>query len=335
MRPPLSRLTGAVRRLTTGFTLIELLVVIAIIAILIGLLLPAVQKVREAAARSKCQNNLKQYGLACHTYQDNNNKLPPGGYYNWDERGSFQVYVLPYMEQDNLYKAIAAAAGGAVDTTTNSVGIAASKGVFNNVKLPYGRCPSDGEWDANATVSNYVGSLGPQCATCIGNSNCTYQPNQQYCNGQALGWGYPTSPDHGNSVATQDIRGLFNRLGATIKFASIPDGLSNTIMIGESLPGSHDHLASNQWWAYNGGSSHCTTIVPINYLMPEDVNNSDPTCHKWWSNWNVSWGFKSYHSNGANFVFADGSVHFLQQSIDVRTYNLLGCRNDGQTPGSW
>jgi prepilin-type N-terminal cleavage/methylation domain-containing protein/prepilin-type processing-associated H-X9-DG protein len=312
-------------RVAKGFTLIELLVVIAIIAILIALLVPAVQKVREAAARMSCSNNLKQLALSCHSYADTNGRrLPPGGYYNWDQRGTWLIYTLPYMEQTPLYNRIQQAAGGPIATTGNSVGIAAGAGVFNNVRLPYGRCPSD-DYDSNATVVNYVGSLGPQCAT----GPCGYNPHQQYCSGQNFGWGYQTSPDHGNSITTSDIRGLFNRLGATMMFpASIPDGTSNTILLGEALPGVHDHLAQNQWWNYNGGNAHVTTIIPINYQMPEQyTNQSCPTQN---SNWDISWGFTSRHTGGCNFAFADGSVHFIQQGIDHGLYQKLGCRNDGQ-----
>jgi prepilin-type N-terminal cleavage/methylation domain-containing protein/prepilin-type processing-associated H-X9-DG protein len=329
-----------------AFTLIELLVVIAIIAILIGLLLPAVQKVREAAARLQCQNNLKQLALATIGYADNNNhNLPQGGFgaqvpNDWnDDRGSWLVYTLPYMEQDNLYKTIQAAAGGPILATPYSVSWGGQwKNSAQNTrpavwgtKLPYGRCPSD-DWDSNASVSNYVGSLGPQCAPSL----CGNNPNNRFCDPRNNGlgdWGYPISPDHGNSWNANDIRGLFNRLGAQFRFpAGIPDGTSNTIMLGESLPGSHDHLAQNEWWYYNGGQSHCTTIVPINSFMPSDVDNSGAQCSnppRESYNWNLSWGFRSRHSGGTNFAFADGSVQFLTQGIDMRTYQLLGCRNDG------
>jgi prepilin-type N-terminal cleavage/methylation domain-containing protein/prepilin-type processing-associated H-X9-DG protein len=331
------RIRDQLQRLKRGFTLIELLVVIAIIAILIALLVPAVQKVREAAARTQCQNNLKQLALATIAYADSNNhKLPPGGLCplaqttgDWgDDRGTWLIYTLPYMEQTALYNTAQAAAGGPLATTSHSIETARNKGVFNTVRLPYGSCPSDDYSDTNNRNCNYVGSLGSQCAV----GPCGSDPNQQFCNGNAFGWGYATSPDHGNSFSATDIRGLFNRLGAVMLFpASIPDGTSNTIMHGEALKGVHDHLRNVGFEHFNGGQSHVTTIIPINYIMPEKLNNS--TCAVTQNNWNVVWGFSSRHTGGANFAFADGSIHFLAQSIDHGTYQKLGCRNDGLPTG--
>jgi prepilin-type N-terminal cleavage/methylation domain-containing protein/prepilin-type processing-associated H-X9-DG protein len=329
-----------------GFTLIELLVVIAIIAILIGLLLPAVQKVREAASRMKCSNNLKQFGLACHMYNDTNGRIPPGGKmlfspaqlaagqqwnanFWWEaDKGSWLVHTLPYMEQDNLFKTIPDMDVPGDQLTALGLADSISRSLCKQTKLPYGRCPSD-DYDPDAIVCNYVGSLGPQCATSGCGSGA--EPYQTYCY-QYPQWGYTGSPDHGNSYSANDIRGMFNRLGAKITLAMVAgDGTSNTIMIGESLPNEHDHLAQNDWATMNSGNAHCTTIIPINhkssYHDPSGNRCFDPLEN--YQDWNVSWGFKSKHSGGTNFVFADGSVHFISESIDHRTYQLLGCRNDG------
>jgi prepilin-type N-terminal cleavage/methylation domain-containing protein/prepilin-type processing-associated H-X9-DG protein len=378
MSSPLSRLRARGR--PSGFTLIELLVVIAIIAILIGLLLPAVQKVREAAARMKCSNNLKQLGLAIHNYHDTYQHIPRGGtagfgpgvdekgwgnwtgwgqWDRWDsDRGSWIFQILPQLEQQPLFDLAPPLDGTVIDplgtnygTFTGNLlndGWDAKRGLIrdqlHHSKMPIIRCPSD-PYNPQATISSYGLTYGPQCA--IG--PCGYNPFQTYCQdyglhppGQPGGfvglpeptnpnyWGYGWSPDHGNEWSdANNLRGVGNRLGIYVNFAMVTDGLSNTIFVGEGLPDQHDHLTNFAWWHFNGGGAHCTTIQPINYRS--DTPNStwcSPAEH-YRGNWNVSWGFKSKHSGGANFLFGDGHVYFVAQTITHKTYQLLGCRNDG------
>jgi prepilin-type N-terminal cleavage/methylation domain-containing protein/prepilin-type processing-associated H-X9-DG protein len=333
-----------------GFTLIELLVVIAIIAVLVGLLLPAVQKVREAANRIRCSNNLKQFGVACHLYHDVNKVFPPGSKTippaNWaGDKGSWLVLTLPYMEQENLYNEIPKREVSQYDSIRNS-----PMGPKPRVRLPYGRCPSD-DFNPDAPISNYVGSMGPQCQR---DSNCGYAPFEKYCDPLKNGlgdWGYTTSTPYGDGEKNKALlRGLFFRQGLVpFTVADVPDGLSNTLMIGEALPsedayirrsGDFAYLGGN--WAFaNGGNNLNTTIIPINYKITPNtychlddegfIPNPKGDPARSTDNWTVIFGFKSRHPGGTNFVFADGSVHFIQENIDMRTYQLLGCRNDGQS----
>jgi len=338
-----------------GFTLIELLVVIAIIAVLVGLLLPAVQKVRESANRMKCSNNLKQFGIACHLYHDTNKIFPPGSKSiptgSWSgDKGSWLVLTLPYMEQDALFQQFPKRDVKNYDSVRNSP---MGGPVQTRLKLPYGRCPSD-EYDQSAPLSNYVGSMGPQCV----NSNCDYAPFEKYCDPKTSGlgdWGYTAGVLYGDGATSKgQLRGLFYRTGGAFTFSinDVPDGLSNTIMIGEGLPREDAYLLragdfaypGGNWAFANGGNNINSTIIPINYRITPNTY-----CHlnqfgqpaspkddgtRATDNWGIIFGFKSRHPGGANFVFADGSVHFIQENIDMRTYQLLGCRNDGRPVGT-
>jgi len=324
---------GPVRlRSRRGFTLIELLVVIAIIAVLIGLLLPAVQRVREAANRMKCANNLKQYGLACVNYHDTNGLFPPGGLVlpsgpgwanlNWNaNKGTWLVYTLPYMEEETLFKQIP----NLTVPNFDSIGAAEQAGVLPKV-FSNMRCPSDG-FEIGAAYSNYMGSLGPQCL----DDKCGYIPFQQYCNQPA--WGYETSADDASTDVSDACRGMFGRGGAKLNMASVTDGMSNTFMLGEALPSQNAHMLFTTWYTIYGTQLN-STIIPINYPIDEkDLTwcgqNGATPAHSMFNN-NVSWGFKSRHPLGVNFAFGDGSVRFISQNIEHRTYQLLGCRNDGQ-----
>jgi prepilin-type N-terminal cleavage/methylation domain-containing protein/prepilin-type processing-associated H-X9-DG protein len=321
---------GSSRRPRQAFTLIELLVVLAIIGVLIGLILPAVQKVRETANRMKCGNNLKQLALACHAYHDVHSLFPAGGLLlpnapgniDWRaNKGTWLLYVLPFIEQESLFNQIPNLQVPYFD----SIGTAEDAGVLPQ-KIGLFRCPSDG-YDYSVAVSNYDGSLGPNCL----DNTCGYNPFAQYCNQPA--WGYTTSAGDGETRDAKLVRGMFSRLGAKISFASVTDGTSNTFLLGEGIPAQNGHHFFFSWhsvWA----NPLLSTIIPINYPVSEmdrswcGTDFAGPAYS--FTNNNVSFGFKSRHPLGANFVMVDGSVHFIHQSIDHRAYQLLGCRDDGK-----
>lgn len=322
-----------------AFTLIELLVVIAVIGVVIAMLIPAVQKVRESAARTKCMNNEKQLALGCHRYHDLYKHFPPGGKYGKTTgnssvdchyaQGNWLVYTLPFMEQDSLYAKLHPLlryvnASNPSDPKNDSIQTAVKAGILP-VPLPYGRCPSD-PFDPKASVCNYVASMGPQCMT--------GGPYDKYCDGRTFKppLNYKRSPAIGSTLKASQIRGMFNRRGDKIAMRNVTDGTSNTILFGETLAGEQGVQTSfparfggmyhvRNWAVTEGGNTHGTTIIPINTKTPCPGGPCDDI--------NLSFGYKSNHARGANFAFADGSVHYLFQGIDHRSYQALGCRNDG------
>ena len=334
-----------------AFTLVELLVVIAIIGILVALLLPAVQAAREAARRTSCSNNLKQYGLALHNYHDTQGAFPPGGLWNvssanwgWANMG-WQARILPYAEQQPLYEKIDwnLMAGG----NTGYESLVTPNGPrVREAVLPYAKCPSDEAaktttlWGPIYGNSSYSGSLGSQGTPSI-DSSC--QPYYNPTPGQfseVLQW----NADHGNTWRNQDLSGMFCRMGTDecINIATVLDGTSNVIIVGEILPNCNDHSGGG-WANYNSsGNAHASTSVPINTMTTCYRTQAEASSHYEtnarcfnWQNWNLSWGFRSRHPGGSQFVFVDGSVHYLTKGINYKTYQYLGGRRDGNSVGNF
>ena len=344
-----SSLIRSRNRTNEGFTLVELLVVIAIIGILVALLLPAIQAAREAARRAQCINNLKQIGVAVLSYNDVHKELPAGDSYSTFERnvrvvnaGSILVYLLPFIEENSLFDAINfdEAYNAAVDT--NKDGIVTQKignQLIGTVEISIYLCPSDERPDqselpkggfppetAAFRFANYVASRGS--TEQFSNPGCNCSENWP---GEAP---YPDfdfvlypnrTPAAYHSTPWKYFSGPFTRFPVHIKLEQITDGVSKTIFFGESRPGCSTHVAKG-WFAPNNGQGFLSTIVPIN----RDTCRAEPPSCSAWCNWVTSEGFKSAHPGGAHFLLGDGSVQFINDSIDHKTYQYLGGKADGQ-----
>jgi prepilin-type N-terminal cleavage/methylation domain-containing protein len=302
------------RRNRSAFTLVELLVVIAIIGILIALLLPAVQAAREAARRSQCSNNLKQIGVALHNYVDVNKSLPFGSIYLYASTPNiWTVAILPFLEEQPLYdqvnfgKSVFDPANTFVANYAVSTFICPSDPQGTNPVLPNRGDPTSPNPFTGAGIW-YTGSLGPTIPdACVFCANPNPSPGNYCCQGNNFGSQGPM----GNAV------GMFCRCPRAIKFREVTDGLTQTIMAGETLPG---HYIWNCILCLNFPVA--STEIPLNSMIQDNGQHT-----LWWEDS----GYKSLHPGGANLIMGDASVHFVPDTIDYQLYNNLGTRAGAET----
>src|SRR5262245_11465639 len=308
----------ASRRSRHAFTLIELLVVIGIIAVLIGLLLPAVQKVREAAGRTTCQNNLKQLGLAVHNYHDANNRLPPAAV-GGDGEVSWAVLILPYLEQDGLYKQWNLLLAATYYRQPPGV-------VGAQVKTYY--CPSrrsppqfSTTGDTNLTWGGSPGALGDYAAN-GGNTTAVWN-DPRYGNGVLLYADTTFGPN--NTIESWK---------SLSQFSDITDGLSNTLLFGEKhVPvDEFGQEAAGDNSIYNGDDIR--TIVRVAGRQTPGPMDRPPAVSPT-DSFRREERFGSYHPGVCQFVLCDGSVRAIQNSIDIETLTRLAVRNDGLPVGDY
>jgi prepilin-type processing-associated H-X9-DG protein len=293
--------------------------VIAIIGILVALLLPAVQAAREAARRMQCSNNLKQFGIALHNYHDAHGQFPinsPWAVPGPSRKGSILLKLLMFLEQQNFVERI--------DFDGDVHAQIQSDPALHKLRFAVIRCPSDYHEPIGSSgyvVTNYGPSAGAQ-RTFSNAGSCTTYPGNIFGTGPSA---------DANSLNGNDISGLFSRSGWAARIEEIRDGTSNTIAMGEVRPGCSQSLWAFGW--FNSQGWYVGTAPPINFpTCPGELpgHNTGPMdCHHW-NNWNTPEGFKSTHTGGAQFVFADGSVHFISENVDYRNYQRLGCRRDGE-----
>jgi len=356
-----------------GFTLIELLVVIAIIGVLIALLLPAVQKVREAANRTSCSNNLKQLGLAIHNYHDTFKALPPWGFdftYNPNpmnplgpqtEGHSMHTLILPFIEQDNIYRRVR------IDYSVNDpnnwepayaniFGLPGLGNVFPNISTFI--CPSTP--DHQVDYEPYFVQLGIPDAGPFplgGTDYAVVKGYTKYFNSpptppSGLPTCAPNSPFSTAGIFDDDNVGAMGRKGQktpngmqhTLKFASISDGLSHTIFLGEDAGRHQNYIAGhipytsppptpvNYWdgpngWMLNAALADQNTAISV---IGFSGDGKSPAVGCACVNVNNAWQFYSFHPAGVNTLRGDGSVQFMQESISPATLAALITRSGGE-----
>jgi len=332
-----------------GFTLVELLVVIAIIGILVALLLPAIQAAREAARRTQCQNNMKQIGLALQNYHGAHNEFPYGGSgsnfpggtgpssFNW------RVAILPYIEQQALYDSVRSTMGREGDLELVSAPSSSWITTFRNLQaqttiVPAYQCPSDplasqlntqvstpwaylgednGPSPFTGATANYYGSAGPACIGYAGVFGSGLCANPAVC----LSICDLTPPNTVGSWLGSDkasFVGLFALRASSSRIRDVTDGTSKTLAVGEQIIDAS---------ATGSAAADYTFIFWMEpYSLGSSVNGIN-TLHDPENFGYYGQGWSSYHPGGSHFVFADGSVHFLNESIDLMILSYLGTKS--------
>jgi prepilin-type N-terminal cleavage/methylation domain-containing protein/prepilin-type processing-associated H-X9-DG protein len=334
-----------------AFTLIELLVVIAIIAILIGLLLPAVQKVREAAARMSCQNNLKQIGLAAHNYASaNNDMFPPGNNAspnattNINSGGAYTLgppyagpytsvlaYLLPYIEQGNIYNQIPPAffqpnttqgawaytnppfdyQSGVPSQYINGTGYLH---IFDSHIKTY-ECPSDSPYSSTTAQSDWVIDAW-MVVTGSGTYYIDYVYNYPGFGAEMAASNYAGCAGYlsnASSAMAQQYEGIYYA-NSKVKVVSVGDGTSNTIAFGEMASGRYNNNGYRFTWMGAGSLS-------TEYGLAANRQPPDSPWHPW--------QYSSRHTGIINFAFADGSVRSITKTADKNMYFAASGANDG------
>lgn len=304
-----------------GFTLVELLVVIAIIGILIGMLLPAVQQVREAARRTACFNNVKQQSLAGHNFESAFKVFP----YGWKDRGAaWNALLLPYVEQNNLWDTL-----DIIDEADNWGINGSDNEIACGTLLPIYRCPSMSMIDEHIDNEGIPGRV-PASYRCNAGNEATSDDDSSIVPGT-------------KSLENIELNGIMFAC-SEIGFGDISDGTSNTIFLGESQTDPafiKDGQAMDAWYIGSPSADPCrcdggnggtefSELAGGTYVAM-NIRKLDPTA----SGRLMEQSFGSYHPGGATFGFCDGSVHYISESVDLPTYSALGSRNGGEVLGDY
>ena len=302
-----------------GFTLVELLVVIAIIGILIGMLLPAVQSVREAARRTQCLNQLKQMALAMHNYENSFEVFPPGFTFQRDT-GMLQTMlwsgiILPQIEQENLYQTLDLEGSWTLDGSPNEAACAVQLEIF---QCPSRRAPNlvaEGQGIPNRVPCNYL--------ACASGTSVTESGARPYVG----------DPDVSDGMLYEN---------SEVGFHSVTDGSSNTVLLGEAVfdftlfgpDNVNQQEVVDHWyigtdflsadpWDDSGDLSEAigSTGCPLNAEFDPNMNSSFDE---------VELSFSSRHPGGAQLAFADGHARFVPETLDRETFSQIGTRNGGE-----